>query len=75
MIEAPDELEPCPFCGAVSLELKQPDGWLTAAWIECDKCGASGPPATDQQDAWESWNDRRAPARPFNDEGKGRLTA
>jgi Lar family restriction alleviation protein len=60
-VDAPEELLSCPFCGSITLEIKQPGGWMSNCWIECDKCGAMGPATDDPQSAWAEWNDRATP--------------
>jgi len=45
----------CPFCGGESLTIHTQQG---DPFVECDKCGASGPPAPTVMDAVASWHER-----------------
>lgn len=48
------ELKPCPFCGNYALD-------CNGHFIECDKCGATGPkvyPDANHQILYELWNRR-----------------
>lgn len=53
------ELNPCPFCkGEVELE---PDRDAAAYWVNCPKCGASGPICQTAKEAVEKWEHRAEP--------------
>lgn len=51
------ELLPCPFCGKNSVSV----GGLVP-WVECELCGACGPPAAYEDQACEAWNTRATAA-------------
>lgn len=63
----PNELAPCPFCGASGAELVtyHEPGTVMHPWyrIECDHCGAKGP-GTDRGTHREDWNRRAAATAP-----------
>lgn len=63
----PNELAPCPFCGASGAELVtyHEPGTVLHPWyrVECDHCGAKGP-GTDRGTHREDWNRRAAATAP-----------
>lgn len=59
MADLVDAAAQCPFCGAHDAELCCSGALETPPfWIECRKCGASGPASDYQTGALEDWNDR-----------------
>jgi len=64
-----DELKPCPFCGekteiaivegAMVQEGDSRDDFCMQRWVECQNCGALGPPTDRRVEAVKSWNERR----------------
>jgi hypothetical protein len=48
--------EPCPFCGLDDSAKCKPveDSYI----ITCSNCGASGPPGTSMEEAWDGWDSR-----------------
>ena len=51
------EHEPCPFCGSLDLELGRHDQSTTGRSVNCQRCDASGPTASDDAQAWRLWDD------------------
>ena len=49
-------LKPCPFCGENELEFTS-NGYENE-YVECGKCGCSGPPGIDKNDAAAMWDMR-----------------
>lgn len=50
--------EPCPFCGYY-MTMVWHIGHLGKPWVvECYKCGAQGPHADTEDEAFELWNRR-----------------
>ena len=56
VVEDPDALKPCPFCGGEARVSKTSFG--DHYYIECDYCGASTPEFGREDTARESWNVR-----------------
>ena len=64
------ELKPCPFCGGeatIRTRIRNCTPPYQIAWVECEKCGATGSTFSDTDDngshifsAIEAWN-RRIP--------------
>ena len=47
--------KPCPFCGRTELVL------YGGERVGCESCGAMGPNADSEEEAWEAWNRRVSP--------------
>jgi Lar family restriction alleviation protein len=61
-------LKPCPFCGkseavlaegAFVAEGEEGDDLFVQKWVECQNCGALGPPTDRREEAAKSWNERK----------------
>lgn len=62
-------LKQCPFCGetkdlavvegALVHDDDSRDDFCPQKWVECQNCGALGPPTDRREDAVESWNERK----------------
>lgn len=62
-------LKSCPFCGetkdlaivegAMVLEGDSRDDFFPQKWVECQNCGALGPPTDRREEAVKSWNERK----------------
>lgn len=53
-------LAPCPFCGAIMLNLIAPDGG--GVRVVCPTCNMFGPRGETWEEALDLWNTRRPPA-------------
>lgn len=56
-------LQPCPFCGDPA-PIVESDGYTS--YVQCNGCGATGPPFEEDEPAVEGWN-RRSPGIPQNE--------
>lgn len=61
MNQQASELKPCPFCGCVSVELKNnhPKHYdMIVYYVECRDCQAFGPCSSNFRIAEKAWNNR-----------------
>ncbi|MCA1995931.1 MAG: Lar family restriction alleviation protein [Armatimonadetes bacterium] len=58
--EAPEPMQPCPFCGGDGFWFIREDEGLEG-WVECARCKARGPKVVPYLAAVRAWNQRRTP--------------
>lgn len=56
------DLRKCPFCGSADVKLidLKPGDPQVSCWVECVKCGATGPGSPYRDRAEINWNDRNS---------------
>ena len=51
-------MKPCPFCGSDRVSVATGLEQVSFYYVECERCGGSGPGCDERDEAIETWNQR-----------------